>query len=154
MLPLLCILFFILFLLKYSWFTVLFPFQLYSMVIQPYIYIHSFSYTIFYHVLSQEIGYSSLCYAVGYQTWYCLAFYTFSAVMHCHWGFATVLSALTSTMFPLETNSVPASGPLHTLRPLIKMLSWITTGLFLSLLTDLSPNVPLSQMFHTPIIVK
>ena len=32
---------------------------------QSYIYVHSFSHTIFHHVLSQESGYSSLCCTVG-----------------------------------------------------------------------------------------
>ena len=46
--------------LKYSWFTVLCQFLLYSKVTQSYIYIHSFSYIVFHHVLSQETGYGSL----------------------------------------------------------------------------------------------
>ena len=40
-------------------------FLLYGIVIQSYMYIHSFSCIIFHCVLSQEIGYSSLCYTVG-----------------------------------------------------------------------------------------
>ena len=46
---------------KYVWFTALSQFLLYSIVAQSYIYIHSFSHTIFHHGLSQETGYSSLC---------------------------------------------------------------------------------------------
>ena len=48
----------------YSWFILLCQFLLYSIVTQSYVYIHSFSHTIFHHVLSQEIEYSSLCYTV------------------------------------------------------------------------------------------
>ena len=55
----------ILLLLKYSWFTMLCQFLLYSILTQSYIYIHSFSHTIFHHVLSQEIEYSSLCCTIG-----------------------------------------------------------------------------------------
>ena len=55
--------------LKYSWFTMLCQFLLYSKVTQLYththICTHSFSHIIFHHVLSQEIGYSSLCCTVG-----------------------------------------------------------------------------------------
>ena len=49
-----------LFLLKYSWFTVLCQFLLYSILTQSYICTHYFSNSIFHCVLSQEIGYSSL----------------------------------------------------------------------------------------------
>ena len=50
---------------KSSWFTMLCRFLLYSRVTQSYIYLHSFSHTIFHHVLPQEIGCRSLCYPVG-----------------------------------------------------------------------------------------
>ena len=50
--------------LKYSRFTVLCQFLLYSIVTQLYICIHSFSHTIFHCVLSRET-YSSLCCMVG-----------------------------------------------------------------------------------------
>ena len=49
----------------YGWFAMLCQFLMYSIVTQSYIYIHSFSHTIFYHVLSQKIGYSSLYCTVG-----------------------------------------------------------------------------------------
>ena len=49
------------FLLAYSRFTVLCQFLPQSIGTQSYIYIHSFSHTIFHHVLPQEIGHSSLC---------------------------------------------------------------------------------------------
>ena len=51
--------------LKYSWFTVLCQFLLYSIETQSYIYTHSFSHPIFPHVLSQEVGYSSPCCRAG-----------------------------------------------------------------------------------------
>ena len=38
---------------------------LYSKVTPSYIYIHSFSHTIFHHSLSQETGYGSLCCTVA-----------------------------------------------------------------------------------------
>ena len=50
---------------KYSWFTMLCQFLLYSKVTQSYICIHYFSHTIFHRLLSQETGYNSLCYIVG-----------------------------------------------------------------------------------------
>ena len=52
------------FLLRYSWFTVLYWFLLYSKVIQLYMYIHYF-YTLPHYGLSLDIEYSSLCYTVG-----------------------------------------------------------------------------------------
>ena len=48
------------FLLNHSWFPVLCQFLLYSKVTQLYIYMHSFSHTIFHHVLSQVIGFPVL----------------------------------------------------------------------------------------------
>ena len=62
------------FLLVYSWFTVLCQFWLCNIVTQSYIYIHSFSRTIFHHVLLQEIGHSSLCFMVGHR---CLSILNF-----------------------------------------------------------------------------
>ena len=53
------------FFLKYSWFTLLCQFLLYSIVTQSYICIHTFSHTILHHVLFQDIGHSSLCCTVG-----------------------------------------------------------------------------------------
>ena len=53
------------FLLEYSWFTVLYQFLLYRIFTQSYIDIYSFSHSIFHHGLSQEIRYSSLFYTVG-----------------------------------------------------------------------------------------
>ena len=53
------------FLLKYSWFTM---FQVYSKVIQFYIYvkrIYIFFFSLFHYRLLQDIAYSSLCYTVG-----------------------------------------------------------------------------------------
>ena len=65
--------FFLLFFeLKYSKFTTLCQFLLYSTVTQSYLYIHSFSHIIFYHGLSQEIGYSSLGYTRGPHCLYIL----------------------------------------------------------------------------------
>ena len=55
--------------LENNWFTVLYQFLLYSIMIESYIYVHSFSHIIFYPGLSQETEYSSLCYTV---------------VRHCH----------------------------------------------------------------------
>ena len=56
-------------LLKYSWFTMLCWFLLYSKVIQLYInkykYIYILFYILFHYGLSQDIEYSSLCYTVG-----------------------------------------------------------------------------------------
>ena len=52
-------------LLKYSWFTMLCHFLLYSKVTQSYTYIHSLFYIIFHPGVSQETGYSYLCCAVG-----------------------------------------------------------------------------------------
>ena len=43
----------------------MYQFLLYSIVTQSYIYLHSFSHTIFHHVLSQETRHSSLCCTVG-----------------------------------------------------------------------------------------
>ena len=57
--------FFILFLLDYSWFTVLCQFLLNSIMTQSYIYRHSFSHIISHHVLSQVFVYSSLYYTIG-----------------------------------------------------------------------------------------
>ena len=51
--------------LKYSWFTMLCQFLLYSKVTPTHIYIHSLSCVIFHHGLSQETGCSSLCCTVG-----------------------------------------------------------------------------------------
>ena len=49
--------------LKYSWFTMLCSFLLYSKVLQLYVYTHSFC-ILLYYGLSQDIEYSSLCYPV------------------------------------------------------------------------------------------
>ena len=48
------------FLLKYSWFTMLCQFLLYSQVTQLYIHIRSLAYIIFHHVLSWETGYCAV----------------------------------------------------------------------------------------------
>ena len=57
--------FLIIFFSKYSLFTMLCQFLLYSKTTQSYIYMHSLSYIIFHHGLSQETGYVSMCYTVG-----------------------------------------------------------------------------------------
>ena len=59
------IFFFKFFLLEYSWFTILCQFLLHRTVTQSYLFIHSFSHTIFHHGLSQETWHSSLCYTVA-----------------------------------------------------------------------------------------
>ena len=46
-----------------------------------YIYIYTFSYTIFHQVLSQGVGYSSLCYIVGPH---CLA--TLNVIVRSRWN--------------------------------------------------------------------
>ena len=56
--------FFVLFWLKYTWFTIFHSFLQYSKMIQLYSYTHSFLY-FFHHGLSQDIKYSSLRYTVG-----------------------------------------------------------------------------------------
>ena len=43
----------------------LYQFLLYSTATQSYLYIHSFSHTIFHHVLAQQTEYSSLCCTAG-----------------------------------------------------------------------------------------
>ena len=67
------IVFFSFFKLKYSWFTVLCQFLLYSKVNQSYKYMHYFSHIILHHVLAQEIGYISL---------YCIVEFHFLSVLN------------------------------------------------------------------------
>ena len=57
------LLYFQIFLLKYSWFTMLCCFQVYSKVIKLYLYI--FFQTFFPYKLLQNVEYSSLCYTIG-----------------------------------------------------------------------------------------
>ena len=52
--------------LKYSYFTMLCQFQVYSKVIQLYIYIYIIFQILFHYRLLQDIKYSSLCYTVGH----------------------------------------------------------------------------------------
>ena len=104
-----------LFLLKYSWVTVLCQFLVNSIVTQPYInvcvytYISSFCHTIFCHVLSQEIGYSSLCCTIGYHIIYS---YCFCFLGLCLWHMEVPRLGVTLELQLLASTTVTATPDL------------------------------------------